>query len=70
MGVGQIASIAKRLMAAGRSPATPVAVVHSATTSEQQVMRLTLADVGHAELTAPSTIIVGDVAALELRSQP
>ena len=57
-------------MAAGRSPATPVAVVHSATTSEQHVVRLTLADVGHAELTAPSTIIVGDVAALELRSHP
>ena len=67
MGVGQIASIAKRLMAAGRSPDTPVAVVHAATTSEQQVVRLTLAEVGHAELVAPSTIIVGDVAALDLR---
>jgi len=67
MGVGQIASIAKRLIAAGRSPDTPVAVVHAATTSEQQVVRLTLAEVGHAELVAPSTIIVGDVAALDLR---
>jgi siroheme synthase len=54
-------------MAAGRSPDTPVAVVHAATTSEQQVVRLTLAEVGHAELVAPSTIIVGDVAALDLR---
>ena len=68
MGVGQIASIAKRLMAAGRSPETPVAVVHSATTDEQLVVRLTLAEVGQAELVAPSTIIVGDVAGLDLRS--
>jgi uroporphyrin-III C-methyltransferase len=67
MGVGQIASIAKRLMAAGRPPATPVAVVHAATTSEQLVVRLTLADVGEADLVAPSTIIVGDVAGLDLR---
>ena len=68
MGVGQIASIAERLIAAGRAPETPVAVVHSATTSEQVVVRLTLADVGHADLVAPSTIIVGDVAGLDLRS--
>jgi len=65
MGVGQIDAIAKRLIAAGRSPDTPVAVVHAATTSEQRVVRLTLADVGHADLAAPSTIVVGDVAALQ-----
>jgi len=68
MGVGQIATIAKRLMAAGRAPDTPVAVVYSATTREQVVVRLTLADVGQADLVAPSTIIVGDVAGLDLRS--
>ena len=66
MGVGGIGAIAKRLIAVGRSPATPVAVVHAATTSEQRVVRLTLADVGHADLAAPSTIVVGDVAALDL----
>ena len=68
MGVGQMAAIAKRLMAAGRSPSTPVAVIHAATTNEQLVVRRTLGDVGEADLVAPSTIVVGAVAALDLRS--
>jgi uroporphyrin-III C-methyltransferase len=68
MGVERIGRIAKRLMIGGRSPATPVAAIRWATTARQQVVRSTLADIGEVDLESPATIVVGDVAALDLRS--
>lgn len=70
MGVERIGRIAKRLMIGGRSPDTPVAVIRWATTDRQHVVRSTLALVGDADLASPATIVIGDVAALDLRSVP
>jgi len=66
MGVANIAAIADRLMAGGRSPDTPVAAVRWGTRPSQQTTRATLATIGAAALEAPSTIVVGDVAAQDL----
>lgn len=70
MGVAKIDTIAKRLIVGGRHPDTPVVAVRWACTDRQHVTRTTLANIGHAELAAPTTIIVGDVAGLDLRSLP
>lgn len=71
MGIEHRAAIAEALVAGGRSPDTPVAVVHWGTTVRQRSQRTTLA--GLAALTgpavaAPATIVVGPVAALALGS--
>ena len=67
MGVGRIGIIAGRLMDGGLSPTTPVAAVHWATTTDQNVLRTTLADVADQPLAAPSVIVIGAVAGLDLR---
>ena len=68
MGVGRIIAIAGRLLAGGLPPDTPVAAIRWGTTPEQEVTRTTLGGVATAGLASPSTIVVGDVAALELLS--
>ena len=68
MGVGRIAAIAARLLAGGLPPDTPVAAIRWGTTPDQEVTRTTLGGVATAGLASPSTIVVGDVAALELLS--
>ncbi|MEJ5253743.1 MAG: uroporphyrinogen-III C-methyltransferase [Acidimicrobiales bacterium] len=70
MGVERIGRIAKRLISGGRSPETPVAVIHRATTPHQQVARCTLAEVDQLELAAPSTIVIGEVAGADLSRLP
>jgi len=72
MGAGTIDTIAARLMSGGLDPATPVAAVRWATTERQEELRTTLADIGGVELRSPCTIVIGDVAALDLsgRAQP
>jgi uroporphyrinogen III methyltransferase/synthase len=66
MGVARIGRIAGALMAAGRSPETPVAAVQWGTRPEQRTVRATLATIGDRPLGTPSTIVVGDVAACDL----
>jgi uroporphyrinogen III methyltransferase/synthase len=66
MGVARIGRIAERLVAAGRSPDTPVAAVQWGTRPEQRTVRATLATIADHELGTPSTIVVGDVAATDL----
>lgn len=66
MGAARIGAIADRLMAAGLAPDTPVAAVRDGTRPNQQTMRATLATVGHANVKAPSVVVVGAVAGLEL----
>ena len=66
MGVARIGRIAGALMAAGRSPETPIAAVQWGTRPEQRTVRATLATIGDRPLGTPSTIVVGDVAACDL----
>jgi uroporphyrin-III C-methyltransferase len=71
MGMAHRAEIAAHLIAFGRDAATPVAVVHWGTTTRQQVIRSTLGDLATVDLPAPSVIVVGPVAAMELaKSDP
>jgi len=71
MGVGRLASIAEQLIAHGRSPETPAAVVQQGSTADQATVVGTLAtiaeDVAQAGLGAPATLIVGEVVRLRLR---
>lgn len=68
MGVGSLAGIADRLIAAGRRPDTPVAVVEWGTMPQQRVVEaplLTIAEaVRAAGVGAPAVTVVGAVAAL------
>ena len=68
MGVGSLQEIATKLVEHGRSPQTPVAVIHRATQPEQKMVTATLADIANkvaAEgIQSPASIIVGEVVAL------
>jgi uroporphyrin-III C-methyltransferase len=70
MGVGRIGLIAEQLLAAGMRPTTPAVGVQWATTDRQRVTRTTVAELGAAKLASPCTIVVGEVAGLDLRSLP
>jgi uroporphyrinogen III methyltransferase/synthase len=65
MGVKNLANIAERLMAAGRDPKTPVALVRWGTTPKQTTVVGTLdtivAKVQAASLKPPATVVVGEV---------
>jgi uroporphyrin-III C-methyltransferase/precorrin-2 dehydrogenase/sirohydrochlorin ferrochelatase len=71
MGVAGLGTIRERLVAHGRSPATPVAIVENGARPEQRVLLTTLAElelVGRdAQVHSPSLVIVGEVAALAER---
>ena len=64
-GVGLIGDIAAELMAAGRSPQTPVAMTRVGTTTEQATVTSTLehiaADARAARMAPPAIIVVGKV---------
>ena len=68
MGVGNAGRIATMLVANGRRPDTPVAVVRWGTTDRQEVLTSTLVDLAdditRAGVRSPATIVVGDVVAL------
>ena len=66
MGVARIGRIAAELMAAGRSPDTPVAAVQWGTRPEQRTVRATLSTIAGRPLGTPSTIVIGEVAASDL----
>ena len=66
MGVTERARIASRLIAGGLAESTPVAAITWATYKHQSVDRTTLANLGALELSPPATIVIGEVAALEL----
>jgi uroporphyrin-III C-methyltransferase len=70
MGAACIGEIAERLQHGGLAAETPVAAVRWATTERQEVVRATLATIGQASVRAPSTIVVGSLAALDLRDPP
>jgi uroporphyrin-III C-methyltransferase len=66
MGKAALPAITARLLAAGRDPTTPAAVIRSGTTSAQEAVLGTLGDIGEraAHLASPAVIVIGDVVAL------
>lgn len=67
MGVARMGLISERLIGAGLAPDTPAAAVQWGTRPAQRTVRATLATIATADLEAPATIVVGDVAAEDLR---
>lgn len=71
MGIRTLREITRRLVAAGKSPATPAACVRNGTHPDQQVVSGTLGDlaerVERAGLTPPAVIVIGEVAGLRDR---
>jgi uroporphyrin-III C-methyltransferase len=66
MGVAERGLIAERLIRGGLSRETPVAAVRWGTRPEQNTVRTTLDGLADAPIEAPSTIVIGAVAAFEL----
>jgi uroporphyrin-III C-methyltransferase/precorrin-2 dehydrogenase/sirohydrochlorin ferrochelatase len=68
MGVTALADTARRLVASGRPPHTPVAIVESGWTPAQRTTVTTLADAAEvaerAGVRSPAVVVVGDVVAL------
>jgi len=68
MGMGQIATIAQALIAAGRERQTPSIAISQGTTDLQRSVRASLADlpaaIHNAGLNSPAVIVIGEVAAL------
>jgi uroporphyrin-III C-methyltransferase len=68
MALKHIAQIAARLIAGGRSPAEPVAVVSKATGANQRVLESTLgacaADVEASGIEPPAIVVIGEVVRL------
>jgi uroporphyrin-III C-methyltransferase len=69
MGLHNLPAIVAKLIAHGRSPETPAAVIRRGTTNEQETVIGTLANIVEksASLKAPTLIVVGEV--VELRNQ-
>jgi len=66
MGVAHRSEIARRLMAGGLPPATPVAAVRWGTRPDQRTLRTTLDNLAAMELEPPVTLVIGAVAGLDL----
>jgi uroporphyrin-III C-methyltransferase len=68
MAIKNIGDICHNLMAAGRSPDTPVAAISWATTDKQQVLRASLAtlaqQIAAEKFPTPAVIVIGEVATL------
>lgn len=65
MGVAERGNIARRLIAGGLSSSTPVAAIRWGTHPEQSTIRTTLGELHAVQIEAPSTIVIGAVAAYE-----
>ena len=66
MGAAHRGKIAERLMAGGLPPETPVAAVQWGTVPGQVTRRTTLGELGTAPLAPPVTMVIGEVAGLNL----
>lgn len=66
MGVSNLPNIVRQLVAYGRAPRTPVAVIRWGTTAAQTVVSGTLVDIAEKAkaLRPPATIVIGEVVAL------
>lgn len=71
MGLKRLRQITERLLAHGRSPETPVALIRWGTTGRQQVLDGTLADIAdqaaRSQLAPPVVIVIGEVVKLRAR---
>jgi uroporphyrinogen III methyltransferase / synthase len=67
MGVRQLGAITDRLIAAGRDPAEPAAIVERGTLTGQRVLGGTLGTIATAGARAPAIAVFGEVAALRER---
>lgn len=68
MGVAERAAISDALVAGGLQQATPVTAVESATVMGERVHRCTLGTLVDAPIQNPCVIVIGEVAALDVRS--
>ena len=72
MGLHRLGCIAEKLLACGKSPDTPAAVVHGNFDGTVQAVRGTLADIAQkaneAGIETPAVIVVGETAGMELFS--
>jgi len=66
MGFGHRQLIAQRLLAAGRAPHTPVAVIAGGTRNDQRTVRTTLAALADVDVDPPVLMVIGEVAAIDL----
>jgi len=66
MGAARARSVSQRLIAGGMRADMPVAVITSATNPDQLIDRTTLAQLGEMPVCNPSTIVIGEVAALDV----
>ena len=66
MGTQKRGEIARRLIAGGRPPETPVAAIQWGSLPLQRTVRTTLGEMGAVEMTNPAVIVVGKVAAMDL----
>ena len=66
MGAARARSVSQRLIAGGIRADMPVAVITSATNPDQLIDRTTLAQLGEMPVCNPSTIVIGEVAALDV----
>ena len=66
MGAAHRGEIAARLMAGGRPPDTPVLAVTWGTRPDQRSVRTTLAGLAEAQVEPPVTMVIGQVAGLDL----
>ncbi|MBA2520168.1 MAG: uroporphyrinogen-III C-methyltransferase [Chloroflexia bacterium] len=68
MGLANLPAICHKLIAGGRAPSTPAAVIASGTWTEQRVVTATLAALpalaAELQLVAPALVVVGNVVAL------
>ena len=70
MGASRTAVISERLISAGREPATAVAVIVAATTTDQHIQRTTLAGLVDLTVVNPATLVIGGVAAQSVLDPP
>ncbi|MDQ8703168.1 uroporphyrinogen-III C-methyltransferase [Streptomyces sp. LHD-70] len=74
MGVDKIGKIAEALIANGRAPETPVALVQEGTTATQRRVDATLATVGETvtaeDVRPPAVIVIGEVVGVGVPSKP
>lgn len=68
MGAARARLIAERLQAAGMPACTPVTVIVNASRADQRDHRLTLGELGLGPVESPAVIVIGKVAALDLRN--
>jgi uroporphyrin-III C-methyltransferase len=66
MGASRTVELSKQLQDGGLAANTPVAAIRSATTKQQEIRRTTLAKLPTLSVKAPSVLVIGAVAALDV----